>query len=88
LEGIATKGLRLSADEYRVSLVSDAEVAAELTQCASERVNIFGASTMDGVADRSFGDPALMTHSLEQLSQDAALKKELWRSLQAFLTPS
>lgn len=81
LEGIASKGLRLSSDEYRISFVSEEDVTAEVGRCASERVIVFGAPGRKDLEDRS-----LATHSLEQISSDPTLKRELWRSLQTFLT--
>jgi hypothetical protein len=82
LEGIAKKGLRLSSDEYRISFVSESEVSTEVGGCASERAIVFGC---DG--RQQLQEHCLVTHSLEELSSDPALKRELWRSLQTFLTP-
>jgi hypothetical protein len=60
----------------------------EISQCASERVIVFHSSSREIPVERSFGEPVLMTYSLEQLAHDPSLKKELWRSLQTFLTPA
>lgn len=83
LEGIAAKGLRLSTDEYSTSFISEADVSAEVGRCASERVIVFGSPGRQHLDQR-----CLETHSLEELSTDPALKRELWRCLQAFLTPA
>lgn len=88
MDGIASKGLRLSRDEYRVSFIAESDVVHEITKCASERVIVFHSSSREIPVERSFGEPVLLTHSLEQLANDASLKKELWRSLQTFLTPA
>lgn len=88
LEGIASKGLRLARDEYSVSRVSEQHIQREVASLPSNRVIVFGASSDRGLVRRPGGEPALLTHSLEELSGNAELKKELWRDLQAFLPRS
>lgn len=88
LEGIASKGLRLSKEDYQSSVIPQSKVAAEVASCPSERVIVFGAVDGMGSIERVVGAPALMTYSLERLSMEPALKRELWHSLQAFLTPA
>jgi hypothetical protein len=84
-EGITSKGLRLSSDEYTLSFIREEDISAELAKRESARVIVFGASADRGLMDRSGGEPALLAHSLEEISANTEIKKELWRGLQAFL---
>jgi hypothetical protein len=84
-EGITSKGLRLSSDEYTLSFIREEDITAELSKRESARVIVFGASAGRGLMDRSGGEPALLAHSLEEIASSAEIKKGLWRDLQTFL---
>lgn len=88
LEGIVSKGLRVSASEYSVSYVPDEGAMSLASGSLSERVIVFGSSRENGFLDRERGHPALFAYSLEKLAGDAGMKKEFWRALQTVISAS
>lgn len=85
LSAITSKGLKMSAEDYVTTYVSEGDVEGVAVASASPHVLVFGAQRESGWVDRTLGKPVLFTSSLEALLADAALKKALWRDLQALL---
>jgi hypothetical protein len=85
LTGITTKGLKISEQDYSVSYGASSDIAVRASTSSSSHVLVFGAERDSGWGERDNGGGILFTHSLEKLVGDPALKKELWRHLQAIL---
>lgn len=86
LVGITSKGLKISDGDYTVSYGTSDEVIELASTAAASHVLVFGAERDAGWGERSEGRGILFTHSLENLANEPALKKELWRALQAILS--
>lgn len=85
LEGITSKGLRITKDDYSVSFSPAEGVDRVIQESRSPCVLVFGEISTFGFVERPHGAPALISRPLEVLSGDTGLKKELWRNLQTFL---
>ena len=85
LSGITSKGLKIGPTEYLLTYTEDEGVENAALSSASPHVIVFGARRGSGWSERSNGSPVLFTSSLEALVGDPALKKALWKDLQALL---
>jgi hypothetical protein len=85
LHGITSKGLRVDPSQYLISFVRDEDVEASADVSHSPNVIVFGARRAIGWVERARGGPILFTSSLEDLINEAGLKKALWRDLQKLL---
>jgi hypothetical protein len=85
LHGITSKGLRVDPSQYLLSFVRDEDVESSVDVSPSPNVIVFGARRPIGWVERARGGPILFTSSLEDLINEAGLKKALWRELQKLL---
>jgi hypothetical protein len=85
LDGITSKGLKISLEEYQLSYASEDAVEGLALSSVSRHTIVFGKSGISGWVERSSGSAVLFAPSLEGLVGDAGLKKALWRDLQALL---
>jgi hypothetical protein len=85
LSGITTKGLKITEDQFEISFGSASELAERATSSSSLHVLVFGADRESGWSEVGEGRRILFTYSLDRLTSDPTLKKELWRHLQAIL---
>ncbi len=85
LTGITSKGLKIGPTEYLLTYTEDEGVENAALSSASPHVIVFGARRGAGWGERSNGSSVLFTSSLEALVGDPALKKALWKDLQALL---
>jgi len=85
LDGITSKGLKISSEEYELSYASDDAVEELALASLSLHVIVFGKVGRSGWGERSTGTAVLFAPSLDGLVCDAGLKKALWRDLQSLL---
>lgn len=85
LDGITSKGLKISSDEYELSYASEDAVESLALASVSPHVIVFGKGERSGWGERSAGSAVLFAPPLDGLAVDAGLKKALWRDLQALL---
>lgn len=85
LSGITSKGLKISSEEFSTDYVPDESVESTALASTAQHVIVFGAARENGWVERSVGKPVLFTSPLEALLSNTALKKTLWRDLQALL---
>jgi hypothetical protein len=85
LDGITSKGLKISRGEFQLSYASNDAVEELALSSVSPHVIVFGMGGRSGWGERSSGSAVLFAPPLDGLVGDAGLKKALWRDLQALL---
>lgn len=86
LDGIITKGLKLSPGDYDTAF---AEGGEPRTPAGSQRARCtisFGAHDTKGVVTTEDGSTVLHTWQLQEILDTPSYKRELWRSLQELIS--